>query len=64
MCLYNIEFNKRVEEKKKNVRLVDNFYHFFATSLIYSIMQEHEHDECYFEISFLTLRGSSYKFLN
>ena len=37
-----IEFVKRVEEKGQNARLAEHFFRFFATSLIYTIIQEHE----------------------
>ena len=37
-----IEFIKRVREKRSNARLAEHFISFFATSLINSIIKEHE----------------------
>ena len=37
-----IEFNKRVEEKRSNASFVEHFIFLSVTSLINSIIQEHE----------------------
>ena len=42
MCSCFIEFIKQAEEKRSDVRLAEYFIFSFATSLINSILQEHE----------------------